>query len=179
MPKYRSESIRLKNWDYSRGAYFVTICVKEREHVFGNIVDGKMCLNDAGRTAWNCWREISDRFNVAVDEYVIMPNHMHGVLLVNGDGRNTSVDAINGVSTLIPCHKNPMITFSLGTVIRWYKGRVTFEINKLSDTKFQWQSGYYDRVIRDELECHDIRKYLVDNSLKWDLDRNNTENLYM
>jgi len=82
--KYRIESARLKNWDYSsNGLYYITICVKNRECVFGNKANGKMILSDIGKTAENCWCEIPRHFPfVKLDEYVIMPNHIHGIIII-------------------------------------------------------------------------------------------------
>jgi len=83
--KYRIESIRLKNWDYSsNGFYYITICVNNRECVFGNIDDGQLILSDLGRIAEQCWREIPNHFPfVRLDEFVIMPNHVHGIIIID------------------------------------------------------------------------------------------------
>ncbi len=79
---HKRRSIRLKNYDYSReGLYFITICCKNREHLFGEIVDGKMILNDIGEMAQICWNAIPEHFeNVSLHSFVIMPNHVHGII---------------------------------------------------------------------------------------------------
>jgi REP element-mobilizing transposase RayT len=86
---HHRRSIRLREYDYSSvGAYFVTVCVQERLCLYGDIVDGVMCLNDAGRMVADWWFKLPDKFpGVAVDEYVIMPNHFHGIVILNDFGR--------------------------------------------------------------------------------------------
>ncbi len=88
--KYRVESSRLKNWDYSsNGCYYVTLCEKNRSCVFGNIIDGKMFLSETGKYAEHCWNEIPDHFPfVQLDEFVIMPNHIHGIIVIDKTGKH-------------------------------------------------------------------------------------------
>src|SRR3990172_963468 len=139
--KYRIESTRLKEWDYSSsGYYFVTICTKNQECVFGRIADGKMVLTRIGNI----------------------------VKLENQHCR----DAINGVSTRA---HNPMLSGnSLSKIIRWYKGRCTFEVNKIQNTiHFAWQPRFYDHIIRNEKLLQKIREYIHNNPLKWGIDENN------
>ncbi len=90
--KHHRRSIRLKGYDYSQpGAYFITICTKNRKCLFGNIINGKMILNDAGHIAQNCWLEIPNHYsNVILDEFVIMPNHIHGIIIINVGANNNS-----------------------------------------------------------------------------------------
>ncbi len=93
-------SIRLKGYDYSQaGAYFMTICTQNRTCLFGEIVDGEMVLNDAGRMVEQCWRNIQAHFShAALDEFVVMPNHIHGIVVIN-HGRGTACRA----PTWMPC----------------------------------------------------------------------------
>ena len=189
--RYRIKSIRLPDWDYkSDGAYFITICVKNRECVFGKIVNGKMVLSEIGEIVQRYWHEIPDHFdNVQLDEFVVMPNHFHGIVIINNNRYVHCRDAINRVSTGntdnkkcniggITKHHNPMLSKSLSTIVRWYKGRCKFEINKIQNKIFfQWQSRYYERIIRNEKELNFVREYIANNPLKWDLDRNNIGNI--
>jgi putative transposase len=192
--KYRIESARLKGWDYlSPGAYFVTICTKNRECYFGEIVDGEMILSDCGKIAQINWQNVPDHFdNIALDEFVVMPNHIHGIL----DRR----DAINRVSTNdtntndtnknsgiarnsghiknggVTGHHNPMIHKNISRIIRWYKGHTSFEIRKFNPD-FAWQSRFHDHIIRDKNELKRIRQYIMDNTAHWKNDNNYTEEM--
>jgi putative transposase len=156
--KYRIEPARLKNWDYGNNAsYFVTICSKNREHFFGKITDGKMILSGIGKNAQTYWEEIPIHFPyVILGPFVIMPNHIHGILIINKPETNPHRrDAIHRVSNnhvstppistpvnpnpSIPENRkpggitgqhNPMNHQNIPRIIRWYKGRVTFESKK-------------------------------------------------
>ncbi|MDD2487755.1 MAG: hypothetical protein PHS92_05295 [Candidatus Gracilibacteria bacterium] len=187
--KYNTGTIRLKGFDYSAdGGYFVTICTKNREEYFGKIIDGKMILNDDGRIIEN---EIINtgiiRDNVIIDEYVVMPDHFHMVLMI-GYSRNHR-DAINRVSTItgtmitttgginggITGIYNPMLNPNvLGNIIRQFKGKCTFLINKSKQNNhFAWQSNYYEHIIRDENELYRIKKYIIENPLNWESNKKN------
>jgi REP element-mobilizing transposase RayT len=173
--KYRIPSARLKNWDYgSPGFYFVTICTKNREWFFGDIiaenVNATACLNPTpiGEIANQYWAEIPDHFPfVELDEYVVMPNHTHGILLINKPDYK-----VWNKNKLGPQSEN------LGSVIRGYKAGVkTFATT--NQIKFGWQPRFHDRVIRSEGELNRIRKYIIDNPLKWSMDHQNKEGLLM
>ncbi len=197
--KYRIDSARMKNYDYSRnGAYFVTIVTKNRENYFGEIVDKKMQLFEMGKIAEKFWHEIPQHFPfVKLDAFVVMPNHVHGIIWIDNDERinngmymdgtrmdGTRRDAINRVSTTgekqnggITGKNNPMFHKNLSRIIRWYKGRCTFEINKLEKYYgFAWQSRFHDHIIRDETAITKIREYIILNPELWERDRNNNAN---
>ncbi len=177
--KYRISPSRLKDWDYSSsGYYFVTICVKDRMNYLGTNVNGIMELSKIGEIAARRWNDIPRNYpNIELDQFVIMPNHIHGIIIIKN--RDTGVnrrDAINRVSTNqnnikpggITGDYNPMMGYSLSKIIRWYKGRTAFEIHKLKDEEsFQWQSRFFDHIIRDEQSLENIQKYIIDNPLKW------------
>ncbi|MBK7849604.1 MAG: transposase [Bacteroidetes bacterium] len=208
--KYRSESARLKNWDYgSNGAYFITICTKNREHFFGEIdpETQTMQLNQIGKLAEQFWLEIPVHFPfVELGEFVVMPNHTHGVLIIdknetNGFGndgklgysntdRNVGDDIVgtrliaslqyhpqhqtNSESTKkiggITGDKNPMIHNNISRIIRWYKGRSTFEMRKINP-HFAWQPRFHDHIIRNQFAFDRIQKYIANNPLNWKEDR--------
>lgn len=188
--QFRIPSARLQNWDYSTdGAYFITICTQNREHFFGEIIsvenDFEMKSNQLGVLAEEIWFEIPTHFPfIELDEFVVMPNHIHGILMINHDGRDAAIDnvndngrdAINRVSTtIIPNDsinggfagiKNPMFHENISRVIRWYKGRCSFEMRKINAV-FSWQSRFYNHIIRDAQSFERIQNYIFNNPSRW------------
>ena len=180
--KYCRHSIRLKAYDYSQaGAYFVTICAHNRECVFGNVVKGEMRLNKYGRVVEAEWIKTANiRNNVELDVFVVMPNHLHGVLVIVGGvgdmaGRGTARRAPTGMNERF----GKPTSGSLPTIVRSFKSAVTKRINELRCTPetHVWQRNYYEHVIRDEWDLNEIREYIMSNPLKWEMDRENPENL--
>jgi len=159
-------SIRLKDYDYSQaGGYFVTICTKNRQYLFGEIIYGQMVLNEAGRMVSEAWEWLEKQYNyVELDEWVIMPNHMHGIIIIN-DGR--------GCSRTAPTVKPK----TLGGLIGAFKTASTKRINEKNGTPGArlWQRNYFDRVIRNEKELDQIREYVFSNPGKWEIDRDSSE----
>lgn len=195
----RKNSLRHPRWDYSDPAYyFVTLCTKNREPLFGEIKNGIMGLNDAGIVANDMWLKIPNHFaGVSLGEYVIMPNHVHGVIIVDSPGHvlgaihshgemdvcdmddssnQTDRGAINHAPTGKYITHFPMGTGSLGEIIRWYKGRTAYEIRKHAYVQFHWQRNYYDHIIRSETGLQNITQYIWDNPRMWERDRNNPKN---
>jgi REP element-mobilizing transposase RayT len=173
--KYRIATSRLQNWDYSdNGYYFVTICTKERNHYFGEIINNEMNLLEIGKIAQKYWLEIPKHFPfVELDEFVVMPNHIHGIVIINDRRNSVCRDVINHVSTGNIFSKiSQMNKNSLGKIIRWHKGRTTFEIRK-QQINFSWQSRFHDHIIRNEKSLYYIRQYIRDNTINWNADRNN------
>jgi REP element-mobilizing transposase RayT len=165
-------SIRLKNYDYSQeGFYFVTICVQDKKCLFGEIVDGVMVLNEAGRVIEGCWLELKYKFrNIDLDYFVIMPNHFHAILSVVECGFVNAdiLDRQRATTRVAP---------TLGLVVGAFKSISTNEyIRGVKLQKFQqfnknlWQRNYFERVIRDENELNLTREYITNNPLKWELD---------
>jgi putative transposase len=176
--KYRIESIRLKGWDYRNpGYYFVTICTKNREPYFGHIINGEMHLSPVGEIAVQCWREIPyHHTGVGLDEFVIMPNHAHGIIVICNPVGTLYATSLPDKSTM---SEISLRAGSLGVIIRSYKSAVTRLAGLNGFKEFAWQSRYYDRIIRDESSLHRIRQYIIDNPMKWESDRENLSNLYM
>ena len=197
--KYRIESARRQGWDYAdNGYYFVTICTKDREHFFGEVVNGEMVLSEMGLVAKNIWSEIPEHFpHGELDEFIVMPNHIHGLLYLSGHEKSNETRSemeTRSIASLrqggITGENNPVLNpFSLSKIIRWYKGRVTFEISRrdaihrvlnteesnIEKTKsfsrnFQWQPRFHDRIIRDEIELHNVRNYIAHNARNWEND---------
>lgn len=163
--KYRIKSTRLPGWDYgSPGYYFVTICTRDRIPFFGDVTAGKMRLSPIGEIAAEEWAKTGEiRPNVVIDEWVVMPNHMHGIIVIVDTPRR-------GPSTGNP-HWKPN---TLGAIINQYKSKCTKRIRAAGYVDFGWQRRFYDHIIRDERALHGIRRYIADNPRKWGRDRNRT-----
>jgi putative transposase len=163
-------SIRLTDYDYSQeGAYFVTICAHSHKCLFGKIVDGVMRLNRFGNVVNKCWLEIPHHFpNMEIDTFIIMPNHFHGIVAIVDNRRGT---ACRAPTKMIERFGKPT-TCSLPTIVRSFKSAATKRINVVRGTPGArlWQSNYYEHVIRNETDLNDIRQYLLDNPVKWDMD---------
>ena len=166
--KYR-RSLRLSGYDYSQfGAYFITICVKGRKCSLGAILNGQMQLNSYGKIAAYSWNWLSQAYDyVELDECVIMPNHLHGIITISSNRRGGSRTAPTG-----ECKVKP-----LGRLIGAFKTVSTKQMNLISKTSGVpfWQRNFYEHVIRDDHSLNRIRDYIVTNPLRWDLDRENPQ----
>ena len=176
--RYRIPSARAAWHDYMGGAYFVTICTKDREFYFGKIEDDEMHLSEIGRYADEQFRDVSSNYPYAVvPSYVVMPNHIHAIVLID-DHYDVCRDAIHRVSESemqmeptqdrggITGHNNPMLYQSLGTVIRGLKARVTHYANE-KGLVFAWQSRFHDRIIRNQKDMNETALYVDHNVAKW------------
>lgn len=173
-PRRNRRSIRLFSYDYSQnGAYFVTVCTQNRECLFGEVVHGEMRLNHAGQIANQCWRNIPTHFpHVDIDEFILMPNHIHGILVI--DGRGTACRAPTGEQFGKP------VSGSIPTIIRSFKSAATKRVNESHGTPGTklWQRNYYEHIIRDDDELNRIRQYILDNPAQWETtDRENANAL--
>ena len=184
MPYKSQKQYRYKGYDYSQdGFYFVTICAKNREMFFGDVIAGKTRLSEIGKIAEKIWLEIPDHFPfVKLDRFIIMPNHIHGIIQIDNENYNCN----RGNYTNTNINKNNGSTFghvtpkSLSVIIGSFKSVTTKIMNsEFHETGFSWQARFHDRIIRNEDELNRIRQYIIDNSEKWELDRNNPENLFM
>jgi REP element-mobilizing transposase RayT len=172
--KYRTDSIRLKGWDYrNSGRYFVTICTKNRQNFFGHIRDGMMGLSQTGIIAHWFWMQIPQHFpHIILDEYIVMPNHVHGIIgIINGGDDN--VETLHATS--LQGSDSDMARISpkpgaLGTIIRSYKSAVTRQIRKKGFKNFAWQPRFHDHIIRNEQSLERIETYIFNNPLKWKSD---------
>ena len=197
MPRYdpdrhRRRSIRLKGYDYAQaGAYFVTLCTQDRLCLFGEVVDGEMRLNAWGEIARQCWADIPSHFpRVELDTFVIMPNHMHGIIILMKD---TMVGARHAVPQRDTAHQRHVVpqpqppyigqrerfgqpvAGSLATIMRSYKSAVTKRLNALRGTAGTpvWQRNYYEHIIRNDRALIAIREYILNNPIQWAVDREN------
>jgi putative transposase len=150
--KPQRKSPRLPDYDYSKaGGYFITICTYQKEHHFGHITTGQMVLNEIGQIAHNRWEMIPEFFpSVELNDYVVMPNHIHGILFLNDTH-----------------DKQPTI----GSIIANYKASVTRIARADFDfTPTLWQSRYHDHIIRNEPDLNRIREYVLTNPARWEAD---------
>ena len=159
----------------------MTICAQERACLFGVVQDGKMRLNDAGRIIGKWWLELNRKFPIVeTDEFVIMPNHLHGIVIITdvpvGADLRVGPGPENGNSTPQGAHTGA----PLQTVIQWFKMTTTNEYIRgvktaswLSFNKRLWQRNYFEHVIRNEQSLARIRQYIVDNPEHWEFDREN------
>jgi putative transposase len=194
---HHRRSIRLRDYDYAgNGAYFVTICVHGRECLFGEITDCEMRLNDAGRLVEDVWKGLPGRFpQVELDEYIIMPNHFHGIIVITDDvealfaapGCEESVGALlaapafesdqkgKGAASGVNKQGAASSARTLGQIMRSFKSISAIGVNRLLQRQERplWQRNYYERIIRHEAELDAARKYIAENPMKWAEDKEN------
>jgi len=163
--KFKIDSIRLKDWDYSTPWwYYITICTKDMKCWFGEIRNGKMIYNQIGKKAVEYFENIPKHFlSSEIDYFIVMPNHVHGIIIIND-----TVETRHGVS--LQTNFGKLIKNSLSVIINHYKGAATRFTRKSTDITFQWQRGFYDHIIRNENDLDRIRTYISNNPLKWELD---------
>lgn len=171
---HHRHSIRLKGFDYSQaGAYFITICTWQRECLFGDIVDGVMTLNEWGQVVLDEWNRTPElRTQVSLDVAVIMPNHFHSIITVDSN----TVGAYCNTPPPNTSLRSPSQT--IGAIVRGFKSTVTKQINIIRQNPGSpvWQRNYYERVIRNDAELDRAREYIINNPLKWELDKENPAN---
>lgn len=158
---HHRRSIRIKNYDYSQaGAYFITLCVQNREWVFGEIIDRKMQLSPAGENVFLQWTNLPQRFSgLELDVFVVMPNHFHAIISINSVGQGAALGAASGAPTV-------------GRILRAFKSISAIEGNRVLKRSNQpfWQRNYWEHVIRNEKELMTLRQYILNNPAQWELD---------
>jgi len=170
--KYNRCSLRLKHYDYTRaGYYFITVCAQNREHLFGEIVDGVMDLNVVREMVESWYMKLEEKFpNVRNHEIVIMPNHIHFIMeIIQPVGAD-------------PCVRPIYDDISLGDVVQWFKTMTTNNtyIKMVKNgtlppfNKRIWQRNYYEHVIRDEADYERVATYTMNNPTTWHKDTLNT-----
>lgn len=188
---HNRRSIRLKGYDYSQaGAYFITICCEDRECRFGRIVNDEMELNEYGTIAYNEWIKLSERFsNFDLDVFQIMPNHMHGIIILNnvavmtvGAGFTPAQNNNNDDKSGQPQGIAPTKTPTIGDIVGAYKSLVTKGCLDIFKNKWAgvnpaptmgkiWQRNYYEHIIRNEQAYQNISNYIINNPAKWNGDK--------
>lgn len=201
--KHHRRSIRLQGYDYaSPGAYFVTVCVQGRECRLGEVVDGEMQLNASGEIAAQSWLWLGKRYPyVAVDQWVVMPNHTHAIIVIDNDAEDTRIAASRDPRTGIPRTGIPRMGIPgtgdprilrtggsrtapsaaaaparrkpLGRLVGAFKTVSTKRINLLRDTPGErfWKRNYWEHVIRDDASLQNIRRYIKNNPARWEEDQ--------
>lgn len=196
MPYRRKNSLRLSTWDYRwAGAYFITICTQNREHYFGSVKKGKMILSPIGVIADIFWHEMKFHFPyLALGEFVVMPNHMHGIIIIPPDdstGLNIQVITQKSLeirpSEIVRKENNTLLkeideegkniimsaispkAGSISTMVRSYKSAVSKHAHRLG-FEFAWQAKFHSNIIKDEKAYQNITNYIANNPLRWDSD---------
>ena len=177
--KHHRRSIRLKGYDYTTpGAYFVTIVTHHRECLFGEIENGEMRLSRAGEIAARCWEAISAHFaSVGLDLFVVMPNHLHGIIIMGAGRGEASANTMPEMPTRLTADASPLRRDgtqpgSLPAIIQNFKSVSTRCLNALCATPgvHVWQRDYYEHIVRDEAGLTRLRGYIQNNPSGWALD---------
>jgi REP element-mobilizing transposase RayT len=197
--QYRFNSIRLPHQDYTQNSwYFVTICTYKKINYFGRIIDHEMLRSPIGETAHQYWQDIPQHHqNIEIDSFIIMPNHVHGIIIINhslennrhykdvnhnnyGNVNNTyRRDVACNVSTDNNEYNLPKAMSeispkagSLSTIIRSYKAAITRWCRQNGYDSFAWQSRFYEHIIRNDKSLTKIREYIFNNPIEWEEDEN-------
>jgi REP-associated tyrosine transposase len=188
---YYRHSIRLKEYDYSQvGTYFITVCTYQHICIFGDIV-GAYCirppkdnihphdwLNTQGKIAQKEWMKIGEiQNNVELDEYVIMPNHIHGIIVITenrGDAYNQGAHTSKGRMQYASTRGFRSPAKCIGSIVRGFKSAVTSQLFRMCCSKTPiWQRNYYEHVIRNQKSLDKIREYIRNNPANWEKDKEN------
>ena len=191
----RRRALRLHNYDYTQsGAYFVTLCIQGRTCLLGDIIDNAMHLNEFGRVVSVAWQWLPQQYPyVALDSFVVMPNHLHGILVMDcSAGGLRGIQIRGSTATVGVVRERPSSIFSedgsrtaptkikpLGGLIAAFKTVSTKSINALQNTPgvILWQRNYYEHVIRNEGDLQRIREYIQNNPDQWALDKENPDRI--
>ncbi|MBF4464824.1 transposase [Flavobacterium sp. LC2016-12] len=197
--KYRTSSIRAQWWDYGwNGAYFITICTQDREHYFGEIQNDKMVLSEVGIITDILWHQIPIHHkNVELGDFVVMPNHIHGILIIDKQSDNIDVDNVEtghvetghalSLPSSPPLPALPLLPTetiqkpgsqrfqnigknTISSIVGSYKSAVTKHANRLG-YPHQWQKLFYDNIIRNNNDYQRISDYIVSNPENWAKDK--------
>jgi REP element-mobilizing transposase RayT len=191
--KYHRRSIRLRGYDYAApGAYFLTVCVINRQSLLGDVVNEEMRLNWMGRAVQAVWQNLPCHYaHVELDAFVVMPNHVHGILVLTDDAGAAAEHADVGAgSEPAPTREAaghmdvgagfkpaPTVRHGLPEIVRAFKTFSSRRINEMRGTVGAplWQRNYYEHIVRNEEELGLIRQYILYNPLGWTGDRENPE----
>ena len=175
---HHRRSIRLPGYDYSRaGAYFITICTQGRKCLFGDVAGGKMVLNEYGTIVANEWENTARiRDEIELDEWVVMPNHFHGIVLITGNDRmgdrccRGDRPVAPTIDPVVPTGPRPR---SLGALMAGFKSAVTKRVNETRNTSGVklWQRNYWEHIVRNDHELNRIRTYIRNNPAQWETDK--------
>ncbi len=187
------KSIRFKEYDYSQnGMYFFTVCTQGKQCLFGGIIDGEISLSEAGKMIKTEWFKLTERFkNIELDEFIIMPNHFHGIICIDKEDFWYEGDEVQGQAQgtaptgrlknvgvpLVGTHPTDINSETLGDIIGAFKSITTNAyiqgVKNNNWTRFNkklWQRNYYEHIIRNEKELKNIREYIFYNPGNWEKD---------
>jgi len=181
---------RLKNYDYSQpGAYFITLCTEHRRCCFGAINDGDLQLNTIGKMITSVWQSLATQIvYIKLDEFVVMPNHFHGIVFINRERAihelplqnppPTSVGAIQESPTVARLRRDTRRQMLLPKIVGRFKMQTAkqFNLSSSNDGTAQWQRNYHEHIIRNDADLTRLREYITHNPLRWSLDRENPDN---
>ena len=177
---HHRRSIRLKEYDYSfEGAYFVTICTHKRECLFGDIADSEVRLNQYGSVVQECWEGLLSHYpHVYLNEFMIMPNHVHGIILLSPPDVDVGAGSPRPNGAGQPCPYTEM-RHALGQIVAYLKYQSAKCINALRETPGYpvWQRNYYEHIIRNGKSFEAIQAYITANPLYWAKDPDNPVNI--
>lgn len=202
MPYKIQKQYRKPGYDYTmNNAYFITICTQNRIYHFGRVENCEMILSPIGKIVAKFWSEIPKHFkNIILDNWIIMPNHLHGIIIIQDPNQSAFHDCIDlnrrnaprrvlenhtdsifqkNTPRRVPTGIQPLVKGSISSITNHFKGNIKRYCNKNGFEHFAWQSRFYDRIIRNEQELYNIQNYIYNNPLNWNRDRNNLENLLM
>jgi REP element-mobilizing transposase RayT len=180
--QHHRRSSRLPAYDYARpGAYFVTICIQDRERILGEVAGDQVVLSDAGKMIESVWHELPERYRgVELDAFVVMPNHLHGIVVLVGAGPRACPENAGRVPPGQPQGVAPTRTISLPHVVHRFKSLTAAKYRQgIRDNRWPpfprrlWQRNYYEHVIRDDEDLDRIRRYVAENALRWKEDPEN------
>ena len=195
--KHNRKHNRLINFDYkTNGLYFVTICTKNREHLFGGVHHDFMCVNRIGSIVYRQWEWLFAQYPYIIDHgFIVMPNHIHGIVeidrsltddkiemditdnnvLLDCNGRDRSRPVPTDVTNKLDIEKNikPTKILSLSNIIGAFKTTSSKMIHQQNFPQFNWQRSFHDHIIKNEKEYEQIYKYVGMNPVLWNRDRNN------
>ena len=186
----KKKKLRLPYYDYKTpGWYFITICTKNREWYFGKINNNVIILSDIGDIVKNYWFKITEHNeNIALDEFIVMPNHLHGIVIIKDDGKIPQIGEgyftnLSKITKTIPIDHLHLVDDerdvdfrwkqqkdNLSTVLGGYKSAVSKAVHENITSDFNWQVSFYDHIIRDEDSLENIQDYIFENPLNWEND---------
>ncbi|MDZ7798157.1 MAG: transposase [Patescibacteria group bacterium] len=181
-PYKKYKSMRLPHYDYSsEGYYFITICTKQKTNIFGKILENKMSLNKYGKIVKRQWQWLEKQYSyISLDKYIIMPNHFHGIIIIDsscvGTGRDTKINKYPCVDAGRDPHLRGIKIKPITEIIGAFKTTSSKLIHQNGFPEFRWQRSFYDRIIDNEKSLDNVREYIILNPSKWNLDRNNPKN---
>ncbi len=157
----KRKRMRLKEYDYSKfGFYFVTICIKDRKEFFGNVIDSRLVLTKYGKIVDQVLKDLPNYYDVELDFYIIMPDHIHLIIIID----NPPLTNTN------KCQKVTTLSDIIGKIKSYSTRKIREELR--DNKEFDWQKSFYDRIIRNEKELYNIRKYIEENPLRWEREKN-------